>query len=261
MKHDSLEPQTVFDVIDGRVERLFLPNPHSLVLDGIEWGYAEAMFTPAFWAAQAWHDRNTNRYGDFAWSSDLREEIVACLLGGHGVTSEMNRVAYERLKTSGVLAPDAQRVSEEAIFQLLQTPFSINGRAVRYRFPHRKSIFVAAALKKLNCSGTPPNRAKELRTWLLEFPGIGLKIASWITRNHLRTGDVAVIDIHIFRAGVIMGLFSDRDAISRDYLPMEEKFIRFAQSIGVCAEKLDVIIWRIMKDSRNLGIRIYQNAA
>jgi N-glycosylase/DNA lyase len=260
VSRNTTDPQIIFDVLESGIERAFLPNPAALVMGGVYWGRAEVLFTPAFWAAQAWYHRNSTRYCDFAWSDDLRREIVGCLLGGHGISSEMNQAAFERLEQSGLFDRPAP-IYEEEIVELLRIPFTVAGRPVRYRFPAQKSRFVAAALQKIEQHSTPIREAAELRKWLLSFPGIGMKTASWITRNHLRANTVAVIDIHIFRAGVIMGLYSGREVVYRDYIAMEQKFIRFADRICVPVDKLDVIIWRTMKDSRKLGLNSYRNAA
>lgn len=257
---EARDEQVVFDVVCGRVERLFLPNPATLLMSGVSWGRAEAMFTPAFWTAQAWYHRESGQFTDFSWSSDLRREIVGCLLGGHGISSEMNRVAFERLNCSGLLESDWQR-GEEDVFTLLRTPFVVDGRLVRYRFAAQKSRFITHALRKMESESRPDGGAVELRDWLLSFPGIGMKTASWITRNHLCTDLVAVIDIHIFRAGVIMGLYSGDEVLPRNYRCMEQKFLEFAKRIGVSACKLDVIIWRTMKDSRQIGLKSFRNAA
>jgi thermostable 8-oxoguanine DNA glycosylase len=100
-----------------------------------------------------------------------------------------------------------------------------------------------------------------MRSWLMTFPGIGPKTASWITRNHLRTAAVAVIDIHIYRAGVIMGLFNNQHDIGRHYFAMEALFLELAESIGVPTQELDVLIWRTMKDSGHTGLNAYRAAA
>jgi N-glycosylase/DNA lyase len=183
-------------------------------MSGVYWGYAEAMFTPAFWAAQAWYHRSSTRYSNFVWGDDLRREIVGCLLGGHGISSEINQAAFERLDQSGLLERSGP-IDEEEILKLLRIPFTLAGRPVRYRFAAQKSRFIAAATRKIEQQSKPIGEAIELRKWLLSFPGIGMKTASWITRNHLRTNTVAVIDIHIFRAGVIMGLYSGGEVVSR----------------------------------------------
>ncbi|MDZ3993341.1 hypothetical protein PspTeo4_24872 [Pseudomonas sp. Teo4] len=49
--------------------------------------------------------------------------------------------------------------------------------------------------------GRPLHSGRALRDWLLELPGIGYKTASWVARNWLDADDVAILDIHILRAG------------------------------------------------------------
>ena len=44
-----------------------------------------------------------------------------------------------------------------------------------------------------------------LRDWLLAIPGIGPKTASWIVRNRTGSSAVAIIDVHILRAGTSAG--------------------------------------------------------
>lgn len=257
----DFSPQVICDVANGRLERLVLPPASACLMDRVRWGYAECLFTPAFWAAQAWYYRRSARYSNFAWGPTLSHEVVACLLGGHGISSELNKAAFEHLCGEGLFENPNVPVTQQTLFRLLKMPLIVNGRAMRYRFPVRKSFFLAAALEKLRLEPQPADNAFELRKWLLAFPGVGLKTASWITRNHLRSSEVAIIDIHIYRAGVIMGLFSGRERLPRDYLLMEKKFLTFAKAIGVTGEQLDVLIWRTMKDSRRLGIEAYDAAA
>jgi thermostable 8-oxoguanine DNA glycosylase len=252
--------QVVFDVHGGKVERLLLPDPEASIMDGVQWGRADALFTPAFWAAQAWYHRHSFRFSDFSWGTELRDEIVGCLLGGHGITSAVNKAAFQRLKASGVLEPGSS-VNESEMFALLADPLRINGRLARYRFPRQKSAFIATALRNLDTAPSIPVAASEIRSWLMTFPGVGPKTASWITRNHLRTAAVAVIDIHIYRAGVIMGLFNNEHDIGRHYFAMEALFLEFAGRIGVPAQELDVLIWRTMKDSTHIGLNAYRAAA
>ncbi|MEY2565240.1 MAG: N-glycosylase/DNA lyase [Verrucomicrobiota bacterium] len=251
--------QVVFDIDGDKIERLLLPDPETSIVGGVRWGRADALFTPAFWAARAWYCRHSPRFSDYSWGTELRDEIVGCLLGGHGITSEVNKAAFQLLEASGLLEPGSS-VNESEIFALL-ADLRIGGRLTRYRFPRQKSAFIATALRKLDTAVAIPVAAKEMRSWLMTFPGIGPKTASWITRNHLRTAAVAVIDIHIFRAGVIMGLFNSRHDIGRHYFAMEALFLELARRIGVPAQELDVLIWRTMKDSGHTGLNAYRAAA
>ena len=48
-----------------------------------------------------------------------------------------------------------------------------------------------------------PQEPLSLREFLLQLHGIGYKTASWIVRNFTGSDDVAIVDIHLRRAGVI----------------------------------------------------------
>lgn len=251
--------QTVLELVDGRVERLVIPHPEHELLPGLRWGLATALFTPAYWVAQLWHSSWNDGYREYAWSGNLRHEIVACLLGGHGITYEMNRAAFERLRDRGLL--DIPQIETKIILQALTEPFLRNGRPVRYRFPRQKCGFVHAALARLDRESPPSDLPAMFRNWLVGFPGIGLKTASWITRNALRTREVAVIDVHICRAGIIMGLFSGSEKLPKDYLSLERRFLHFSSAIGADPRRLDLLMWWQMRESGYLAFDYLRKAA
>lgn len=84
---------------------------------------------------------------------------------------------------------------------------------------------------------------------MLAFKGIGPKTASWIVRNHLGSDEVAILDIHVIRAGRLIGLFGGKENVQRHYQAMEDKFLLFARRIGVPASCLDIIMWRQMRNA------------
>lgn len=90
---------------------------------------------------------------------------------------------------------------------------------------------------------------KELRDWLLDVPGIGYKTASWVARNWLDADDVAILDIHILRAGLLANFFESHLTVERNYLELEEQFIRFSKGLGVRASELDALMWLEMMSS------------
>lgn len=85
---------------------------------------------------------------------------------------------------------------------------------------------------------------KRFRDDLMRIPGIGPKTASWITRNWLGSDDVAILDIHIIRAGLLIGLFDRGQTVPRDYSAMEERFLSFARALNVRPSLLDAVMWR-----------------
>jgi thermostable 8-oxoguanine DNA glycosylase len=79
------------------------------------------------------------------------------------------------------------------------------------------------------------------------LPGIGPKTASWIVRNWTGTDEVAILDVHVLRAGQLMGLFPREIKLPRDYGRLEQIFLEFSKALNVRASLLDAIIWREMR--------------
>jgi len=182
-----------------------------------------------------------------ALGDTLAEEIAACVLGGYGIPSEVGMAAFRTVRDHGML--DTRRVARgitgAELEKLLLEPLDVNGRAVRYRFALQRSHRLADALAGLRQPGRPTT-PRELRAWLLDLPGIGPKTASWIVRNHLGSDEVAIIDVHLLRAGVIAGIFDPAWTPTRHYIQLEEMFLAWARHGGVSAANLDAVIWSEM---------------
>jgi N-glycosylase/DNA lyase len=238
--------------IAGNLRRLSLPDSDRQVLPGVRWGHHYSILTPAFWAAQAWLDEADNAYSTFRIGETLEEEVAACLLGGHGIPAEIGLAAFYRVRDCGLLT--GKPPSETTLYQTLSEPLSIGSRKIRYRFAYQRSKYLSAALCKLYDAPPPMHDDLTFRQWLLGLSGIGPKTASWITRNWLESDRVAIIDIHIHRAGLLMGLYNQDESPAKHYFGMEQKFLAFASCIGVKASILDALIWRHMKDAGNLAL-------
>ena len=120
---------------------------------------------------------------------------------------------------------------------------------MRYRFAKQKARYLYAALKKLSDEQPPLVSGKALRGWLVDIPGIGYKTASWVARNWLDADDVAILDIHILRAGLLGNFFKSNLTVERHYLELEEQFICFSKGLGVRASELDALMWLEMMSS------------
>ena len=239
------DPQRLFALVEGEAREFVFPAPDAEVLPGVRWGRAEEFLTPAYWALQiGMNAAIDDTFGDPKGS--LWDQILFCLLGGHGITYEMNDAAFAHLSQAAVFG--SVTPSPEEIEQLLRQPLQVNGRSARYRFPHVKAQTLCAAHERFHRS-RPPLEARELRNWLLAFKGIGPKTASWIVRNHLGSDEVAILDIHVIRAGRLIGLFGGKENVQRHYQAMEDKFLLFARRIGVPASCLDIIMWRQMRNA------------
>jgi thermostable 8-oxoguanine DNA glycosylase len=241
--------QLVRDLTDDRLRTLELPAAHARALPGVAWGRFDEFFTPAFWAARAWQFEPHRAFEPARLGTSLQEEVSACLLGGYGIPAEVGLAAYERIVKSGVLSSTATAFE---IQQLLFEPLMVRGRRVRYRFYRQKARHLADSLERLRAWSTEPSDDRELRSSLAELPGVGLKTASWITRNWRASDAVAILDIHICRACSAMRVFDRQPSPSREYEELEERFLRFATAIGVRASVLDNLMWHTMRSIGHL---------
>jgi thermostable 8-oxoguanine DNA glycosylase len=224
-----------------------LRAPHSQIVPGVPLGRADEVFSPAFWGdvARAAERRNV---GDIRLGASLTEEVVACLLGGFGMPAEMGLAAFDRLRRRRLLYPGVGAAVLEAA---LSEPFAEMPGAPRYRFPRQKAGFVAASLELLP---QLPEPACDLafRDDLATLPGVGLKTASWVVRNVRHSNQVAVLDVHIVRAGRYIGLFSATMDPARHYRTMEQRFIGLASALNVRVPWLDMAIWQVMRSIGHL---------
>ncbi len=201
--------------------------------------------TAAFWEHIA---TTTPEPPTYRLGSTLAEEIGACLLGGYGMPFQLANAAYERLRTAGVF-DRAANWTGDLIEGLLLTPLMVDGRNRRYRFPRQRSVRLAAALDVVRPLATLADEPRDdvaFRNLLLGIPGMGHKTASWVVRNRRASNHVAIVDIHIARAGVVAGVFLPSWKLPRDYLLFEQAFLMWASQAGLAARFLDACIWGIL---------------
>ncbi|ROR00728.1 hypothetical protein EDF72_2256 [Delftia acidovorans] len=227
--------------------KLELPSADIELLAGVRWGAIDAFPTPAYWLFQIFERRLTGGPPNYKLGQTLAEELGACLLGGHGVPANVGISAYSRLRSEGVFEPNAD-TSEQRILGMLLGPLEVDGRQIRYRFAAQKARYLSGSLGLIldapsNCTG------RVLRDWLITLPGVGLKTASWITRNWMGANDVAILDIHILRFGQAIGLFKKELKVERDYLKLEELFLAFSAGMDIEPSELDAVIWHEMANS------------
>lgn len=211
---------------------------------GFAWGEPWRIGTAAFWVDQC----RQREAADLRLGGDLFEEVVACLLGGWGIPGDVGVAAFDRLRSEGLLAPPP---CAEAIESLLRAPFVLSGRRrpIRYRFPQQRAARIVGAAAVLE-SVDPPSEPLTLRHWLAErVPGVGLKTASWIVRNLTAEAPIAVIDVHVRRAGVGAGFFHPDWQLPRDYLLFETAFVEVAKRGGVFPGHLDHAVWSTLSSA------------
>lgn len=229
------------------------PNKHSRdpnenVLPGVRYGRADEILSPAYWEMRCKVSDMTqidfvNRHGS------LEEEIGFCLLGGYGVTLEVATAFFKKLKLEGVFEPSAN-FTEQQILKMLEEPAKVKGRPHKYRFPNQRARRISLAMKELQEMELKTSKPAQFRDQMQSLEGVGPKTASWIARNWLDTDEIAILDIHVLRAGWIINLFQTTCRLPKDYLALEERFIIFAHQLQVRASILDAVMW---SDMRNFG--------
>lgn len=233
--------------LDQVVFNVELPKADAEVIPGVPWGAVEAFPSPAYWAYQVYARRLIGDRINYKLGGTLKEEVGACLLGGHGIPASVGLAAFRHVKERGAFGDVPP--CEETLLEWLKEPLMVDERQVRYRFAKQKARYLSAALQKLSAEIAPLGSGRALRDWLLDVPGIGYKTASWVARNWLDADDVAILDIHILRAGLLGKFFDSHLTVERHYLELEEQFIRFSKGLGVRASELDALMWLEMMAS------------
>lgn len=228
--------------------RPFVPDPDGEVIPGVRWGRPEWVPSAAFWADMVGRAIEET-HGFIGREESLASEIGFCLLGGYGITAEMNHAVHDRLTGEGLFRA-GRRPSAPTIEALLREPVVVQGRPRRYRFPRQRAQRLATALAMIEDDPPDATDAVRFRRDLMRIPGIGPKTASWVARNWLGSDEVAILDIHIIRAGLLIGLFDASMRVPRDYETMERRFLAFCAALGAKPSLLDALMWRAM---RNIG--------
>lgn len=201
------------------------------------WGNVWQWASAAYWAERA--ARCEVAPGEFRLGADLAEEVVVCVLGGFGMPAEVGIAAFDAVRRAGLIRPF---VPASDLEQVLRAPLRIGDRTVRYRFPRQRAQRLAAALTHLHQHPLPDD-PRLARDALIDVPGVGPKTASWIVRNQFDSDEVAIIDIHLCRAGQAAGVFDRTWNLNRDYIRFEAFFLAWAKHAAVRPSVLDACIW------------------
>jgi N-glycosylase/DNA lyase len=208
----------------------------------VRWGQSWHLGSAAYWVSRCRETARPEYLHSFG--ATLVEEVAACVLGGHGIPAEIGLAAYAALRERGLFAEGVDPTGDE-LEAALREPLSIGDRTVRYRFAAQRGHRLAKAMEQMRGQDYPRS-ATGLRDWLLRLPGVGPKTASWVVRNHLGSDEVAIIDVHVLRAGVIAGVYSPDWTPARHYGLLEELFLAWAAEGQVSAAALDAIVWADM---------------
>lgn len=238
--------QKIVAGIEGKYRYLELPDADEWVMPGVRWGRFEHALSPAFWVSQSWMMMSDPSPSSFQLGGSLTDEVVICLLCGHGMPAEVGLAAADRI--IGALRAHSRPLPRAAIEALLLEPLIVRGRPIRYRFARRRAEYLSESLHGLAKIDEEQLGDVELRDALNDLPGIGPKTASWIVRNRRGSDDVAILDVHIVRACKIMGVFSDNADPGRHYARLEEQFLKFCTNSLSRASAIDATMWAVMRN-------------
>lgn len=240
-------------VIDGQVLQKEIPASENELMPDVFWGDPWKVFTPAYWLTLAWmKEAELPHLKNPVGEDGLVDQLGFCMLGGYGITAEVNAVAFERCREAGLFSRLETNIEEWRA--VLSSPFDLNGKKIRYRYPNQKSKYLSSAMAYLRTHRLKVKSGLSLRNQLLSISGIGYKTASWIVRNVFDSDEVAILDIHLIRAGRLCGLFSTDDNVQRDYLRMEERFLTFSHILQIRPSILDYLIWDEMRNAGSLPL-------
>lgn len=186
-------------------------------------------------------------------SARIEDELLFCLLGGHGVTFELARSAAEVLAPLNVFSAEWETAELEARIRTeLEAaqfePRRLDGSLRRYRYPARKALLIAQAAGWVSMRHTLEEHLVELsdegarREFLCECPGIGMKTASWLLRNVGLGEALAVVDIHVLRALSAAGRITEAK-LPRDYHVVEQHFLAWCDELNAPPAAFDLMVW------------------
>jgi N-glycosylase/DNA lyase len=200
------------------------------------------------------------------WSeSDLRRELVACILGSQ-ITYEAAVRFTQNLEHAGLLAdPRWSSLTDDRfgreVLEVLSGKRSGLPLPGRHRFYRTRSVYLERVRNTLARQPLSPRlsaggSARDLRQGLVaDIAGLGPKQASLFLRNIGRGYDLAVLDKHVLRFMDMQGLLDARGvntATNAGYDRVESIASAYAAAMGYRTGLLDVAIWATMKAACDL---------
>lgn len=148
-----------------------------------------------------------------------------------------------------------------AVEDLTERDLIIKGRADEIaetipcvRFRNNKARYLVRAREMFTQDGRINVKSKlegfkdptDTREWLVKnVKGMGYKEASHFLRNIGKGKDLAILDRHILKNLVLLGVIEEVPAsISKNkYLEIEERMANFAREVGIPMSHMDILFW------------------
>lgn len=196
---------------------------------------------------------------------DIIDEFFFVLLGGFGISFEQNLSALNVIKKKGFI--DCELYCDDDIAYKTSIslkkelscpqfePLTREGKFRKYRFVETKPTVISLAglwmwkeckwnvLEKIETM-----KSSEVRVWLCDCPGIGMKSASWLLRNVGLNDDCAVFDVHIMRFLSKIGFDVPAQLTEKTYLQLEDNLRNVCANIGTSLGNLDYLLWVLSRN-------------
>jgi len=191
---------------------------------------------------------------------ELKPEIRARLSDFRKVWRQGDRKIFGELCFC-ICTPQSKAVyCDKAVKELERSGVLFSGsvpevrkRLKAVRFPNNKARFIVETRKRLSVGGKimikrhiDPADLFSTREWLVEnILGLGLKEASHFLRN-IGFGDrLAILDVHILKNMVRLGVIKERPKNTgrKIYYELEKKFRDLAAELGIPMAELDILLW------------------
>ncbi|MCK4642538.1 hypothetical protein KAU32_02755 [bacterium] len=192
----------------------------------------------------------------------LIKEFFFVILGGYGISFELNQSALKVLNKKRILKKDLFKspsslndtlaLIERELSKKQFEPKTINNELRKYRFLNTKPRTITNAGYWLfdECDWEIEEvvfakNIDDLREWLCECPGFGMKSASWYIRNTNISDRIAVLDVHILRFLKHNGFDIPKTITKKIYIEIENELKRICDDIKISLGKLDFLIWEL----------------
>jgi N-glycosylase/DNA lyase len=161
-----------------------------------------------------------------------------------------------------LLTPQSKaRSCDSAVCILLEKDLIMNGTqkqiarilSRKTRFHNNKARYVVEARKMFTQRGKMRIKEriidvdpKKTREWLVDnVRGLGLKEASHFLRNIGFGEELSILDRHILKNLVLLGVITEVPAslTVKNYLEIEKKMIEFAKKVRIPLTHLDLLLW------------------
>lgn len=160
-----------------------------------------------------------------------------------------------------ILTPQSSAHNADAVIRILRdrhfadAPFDpeplLRDKAHYIRFHKTKAVRLLRLLSQfrdIDRSLHDGMAGVRLRDWLVQHvDGFGMKEATHFLRNIGKNDGLAILDRHILRQLVLSGVLTEVPAsLTRNrYLEIEKKFVRFARTMQIPLDELDLLFWSL----------------